>query len=62
MDVETVGNDGWSCSLSGQAVSKNAYERIDFPVLWMYCQETDYLKCTFLMFSFVGSTYLNTPF
>lgn len=22
MDVETVGNDGWSCSLSGQAVSK----------------------------------------
>lgn len=22
MDVETVGNDGWSCSLSGQEVSK----------------------------------------
>ena len=41
---------------------KNAYERIDFPVLWMYCQETNYLKCTFSMFSFVFSTYLNTPF
>ena len=46
----------------GKQFQKNAYERIDIPVLWMYCQETDYLKCTFLMFSFVCSAYLNTPF
>lgn len=46
----------------GKRFQKNAYERIDFPVLWMYRQEINYLKCTFLMFSFVFSTYLNTPF